>query len=383
MKEVYLNNNASTKVDSQVLEAMLPYFCERYGNPSNLHSFGRETREAVEQAREQVAAFLNAKPEEIYFTSGGTESNNLAIKGVYRSMADKSKHVITSSVEHSSVLYSVEYLEKTHYAKATYLKVDQHGKVDPNELEHSITDNTVLVSIMHSNNEVGTSQPIKELCAITQKKGVYFHTDATATAGKTLLDAKDLGVDLLTISAHKFHGPKGVGALYVKEGVKIEKIIYGGEQERGIRAGTENVPGIVGLGHSTILAKDFLQQRGQEKIKILRDYFENEIKTKISDVKINGHPTERVVNVSNISFANVDHELFVECLDKEGIKVSAGSACSPGQRIVSHVLRAMQVEEKYLDSQIRFGLSRYTTKEEIDYTVKVVRKLVGQLRKHN
>jgi len=383
MPQIYLNNNSSTKVAPVVLEAMIPYFYERYGNPSNLHTFGRDTREAVEQARDQVALLLNAKPEEIYFTSGGTESNNLAIKGVFRSMADNSKHVITSTIEHSSVLYSVQYLEKAHYAKATYLKVDHHGKVDPNELEHSITDNTVLVSIMHSNNEVGTFQPIKQLCAITQKKGVYFHTDATATAGKALLDVKDLGVDLLTISAHKFHGPKGVGALYVKEGVKIEKIIYGGEQERGLRAGTEDVPGIIGLGKTTILAKDFLQQRGQEKIKILRGYFENKIKTKISDVKINGHPTERVVNVSNISFANVDHELFVECLDKEGIKVSAGSACSPGQRIVSHVLRAMQVEEKYLDSQIRFGLSRYTTKEEIDYTVKVVRKLVGQLRKHN
>jgi cysteine desulfurase len=233
---------------------------------------------------------------------------------------------------------------------------------------------------MHSNNEVGTIQPIKELCEVAHKKGIYFHTDAVASAGKIPVDIKELGVDLLTISGHKFHAPKGVGAVYIKEGVKVEKIVFGGGQERGIRAGTENVPGIVGLGHSTILAKDFLQQRGQEKIKILRDYFENEIKTKISDVKINGHPTERVVNVSNISFANVDHELFVECLDKEGIKVSAGSACSPGQRIVSHVLRAMQVEEKYLDSQIRFGLSKYTTKQEVDYTIEVLVKIVERLR---
>jgi cysteine desulfurase len=267
------------------------------------------------------------------------------------------------------------------YIEATYLRVDQYGSVDPLELKQSITNNTILASIMHSNNEVGTIQSIKELCEIAHAQGVYFHTDAVASAGKLPLDVKDLGVDLLTISAHKFHGPKGIGALYIKEGVKIEKIICGGEQERDLRAGTENLAGAVGLGKATIIANQCFEKDVPEKIKSLRDYFETAIQNNIPDIKINGHPTQRYYSITNISFSNIDHKLLIEKLDQAGIKVSAGSVCLTNQFQPSHVLKAMNVEDKYLNSQIRFGLSKYTTQEEIDHTISVLIKLVKDLRK--
>lgn len=380
MLEIYLNNNSSTKVDPVVLESMLPYFRERYGNPSNLHSFGRETLEALEQAREEVATLLNCSPEEVYFTSGGTEANNLAIKGVFRTLMDKGNHIITTSIEHHSVLNSVMYLEKMRYIETTYLNVDQYGMVDPNELKRSITNSTILVSVMHSNNEVGTIQSIKELCEVAHKKGVYFHTDAVASAGKLPLDLKDLGVDLLSISAHKFHGPKGIGALYIKDGVKIERIFFGGEQEQGMRAGTENVTGIVGLGKAAILAKQHIEKGGQEKIEVLRDYFEKSIKTSIPDVKINGHPTQRFANILNVSFANLDSRSLVANLDLNGIMASSGTACVSDPFEPSHVLKAMRVNDKYSNSQVRFGVSKYNTKDEIDYALEILIKVVERLR---
>ncbi|MCX7785584.1 MAG: cysteine desulfurase [candidate division WOR-3 bacterium] len=374
--EVYLNNNATTKVDPEVLQAMLPYLQENYGNPSNLHSFGREAREALEQAREEVANFIKAKPEEIYFTSGGTESNNWAIKGILRANFNKGNHIIVSSIEHKSVLQPVEFLEKMRYIETTYLSVDQYGLVDPDELTRVISQNTILVSVMHCNNEVGTIQPIKELCDIAHKNGVYFHTDAVASAGQIPLDVNELGVDLLTISAHKIHGPKGIGALYIREGTKIERIIYGGEQEREMRAGTENVPGIVGFGKATVIAQTEFEKNTPQKIASLRDYFEEAITSQIPDVKVNGHPTLRSCSISNLSFANVNNRELIERLDKYGIKVSAGSACETSKNLTSHVLKAMKIESKYLDSQVRFGLSKYTTKEEIDYTIDILVKLV-------
>ncbi|MEO0092271.1 MAG: cysteine desulfurase family protein [candidate division WOR-3 bacterium] len=374
--EVYLNNNATTKVDPEVLQAMLPYLREYYGNPSNLHSFGREAREAIEQAREEVANFINAKPEEIYFTSGGTESNNWAIKGIFRSLISKGNHIIVSSIEHKSVLSPVQYLEKMRYVEATYLSVDQYGLVDPDELEHQINENTILVSVMHSNNEIGTIQPIKELCEIAHKHGVYFHTDAVASTGKVPLDVIALGVDLMTISGHKFHGPKGIGVLYIKEGTTIEKIIYGGEQERNMRAGTENVPGIVGLGKATIIAQQEFDNDTPHKIANLRDYLEQRIKELIPEIKINGHPTKRICSTSNIAFANINNKELIDALDKAGIKLSSGAACETTKSLTSHVLKAMNVESKYLNSQIRFGLSKYTTKAEIDYTIDTIVKLV-------
>ncbi len=378
--EVYLNNNASTKVDPIVLEALLLYLKEHFGNPSNLHFFGREAREAIEQAREEVANFINAKPEEIYFTSGGTEANNWAIKGVFRAMITKGNHIIISSIEHKSVLQPVEYLEKWRYIEATHLSVDQDGLVDPKELEHAITKNTILVSVMHSNNEIGTIQPIKELCAIAHKYGVYFHTDAVASAGKVPLDVKELGVDLMTLSAHKIHGPKGVGALYINENTKIEKIIFGGEQERDMRAGTENVSGIVGFGKATVVAKQELEKNTPQRIASLRDYLEQAIKSRLSDVKINGHLTQRLCDTSNISFAHINNKDLIDALDRAGIKLSSGSACETSKDQISHVLKAMAVESQYLNSQIRFGLSKYTTQQEIDYTIETLVDLVKQLR---
>jgi cysteine desulfurase len=383
MPKIYLNNNSSTKVDPEVVSAMLPYFSEQYGNPSNLHIFGRETREALEQAREQVASFINCKPEEIYFTSGGTEANNFAIKGILRAIIDKGNHIITSSIEHHSVLDAVMFLEKMRYIESSYLNVDQYGMVNPDDLKRIITNNTILVSIMHSNNEVGTIQPIKELCNIAHEKGVYFHTDAVAYAGKIMLDVADLGVDLLSLSAHKFHGPKGVGALYIKEGIKIEKFMFGGEQERGMRAGTENLPGIVGLGKAAVIAEQHLKDDGPEKIKSLRDYFEKVIISRIPDTKINGHLTKRYANISNISFAKLDSKTLLANLDLVGIMASAGYACITDPLEKSHVLKAMGVSDEYNSSQIRFGLSKYTTKQEIDYTIDILQKVVTKLRNLN
>jgi cysteine desulfurase len=383
MPEIYLNNNSSTKVDPEVVSAMLPYFHEQYGNPSNLHIFGRETREALEQAREQAASFINCKPEEIYFTSGGTEANNFAIKGIFRANIDKGNHIITSSIEHHSVLDAVMFLEKMRYIESSYLNVDQYGMVNPDDLKRIITNNTILVSVMHSNNEVGTIQPIKELCSIAHEKGVYFHTDAVAAAGKIKLDVADLGVDLLSLSAHKFHGPKGVGALYIKEGVKIEKFMFGGEQERGMRAGTENLPGIVGLGKASVIAQQHLKDGGQEKIKSLRDHLEKEIIRRIPDAKINGHLTRRYANISNISFSRLDSKTLLANFDLAGIMASAGYACAIDPLEKSHVLKAMGVSDEYNSSQIRFGLSKYTTKQEIDYTIDVLQKAVAKLRNLN
>jgi len=380
MQEVFLNNNASTKVDPEVLDAMLPYFCEHYGNPSNLHSFGREAKEAIEQAREQVADFLNAKPEEIYFTSGGTESNNLAIKGILRANIDHGNHIITSKIEHDSVLRTIEFLEKMRYIETDSIAVDEFGTVVADQLEQYLTNNTILVSIMHSNNEVGTIQPIKKLTAIAHNKEVYFHTDAVASAGKIPIDVADLDVDLLTLSAHKFHGPKGVGCLYIKESVKIEKIIYGGEQERGMRAGTENLAGIVGLGKAAHIAKNHLNRGGPQKIENLRNHFEAEITSRINDIKINGHPTQRYCSILNVSFAAVNHQQLIESLDQAGIKVSSGSVCEADQYKTSYVLQAMNVREKYLNNQVRFGLSKYTTQDEINYTIDVLVNLVKHLR---
>lgn len=383
MTEIYLDNNSSTRVDPEVVSAMSPYFSEQYGNPSNLHIFGRETREAMEQAREQVASFINCKPEEIYFTSGGTEANNFAIKGVFRAFIDKGNHIITSSIEHHSVLNAVMYLEKLRYVESDSLNVDQYGMTNPEELKRLITNNTILVSVMHSNNEVGTIQPIKELCTVAHEKSVYFHTDAVASAGKLKLDVAELGVDLLSLSAHKFYGPKGVGALYIKEGVKIERFMFGGEQERGMRAGTENLSGIVGFGKAAVIAGAHLKDGGQEKIKSLRDYFEKEIVNRIVDTKINGHLTQRYANISNISFSRLNSKTLLANLDSAGIMASTGAVFVEDPLEKSHVLRAMGVASEFNSSQVRFGLSKYTTRPEIDYTIDILQKVVAKLRNQN
>lgn len=379
-RRIYLDNNSSTQVNPKVLEAMLPYFCEYYGNPSNIHSMGIKTREDLEQARSEVAALINAKPEEIIFTASGTEANNFVVRGTARQFMGKGNHVIISEIEHSSVLHSIDFIRTWQFDECSLLPVDCFGLVNPQQLKESITDFTFLVSVMHSNNEVGTIQPIKYLCEIAHKAGVLFHTDAVTSAGKIVLDVKELDVDLLTISAHKIHGPKGVGALYIKKDVKIDKIINGGSQERGMRAGTENLSAIIGFGKSALLAKKGLEDNEPKQMQELRDYLERKIKYSIPDVKINGHPKERLCNTLNVSIAYVEGEAILLNLDLEGIAVSAGSACSAGKSEPSHVLKAMGVEDKYINSPIRFSLDKNTTKEEIDYTIETLVKIVSRLR---
>jgi cysteine desulfurase len=380
-RKVYLDNNSSTQVDPAVLEVMLPYFSQCYGNPSNLHCFGRETREAVEQAREKVAKLIKAKTEEIIFTSSGTESNNFAIKGCLDASKAKDKHIITSSVEHSSINHSFDYIKDTNQARTTKLPVNQYGEVNPAELKKVITKDTILVSVMHCNNEVGTIEPIKELSAITHSIGAYFHTDAVATAGKIPIDVDDLGLDLLTITAHKIHGPKAVAALYIRNGTKIESLIHGGLHEHGLRAGTENVPGIVGFGKAAEIAVQDLKTGVPDKIRKLRDYLEEQIKARIPEIKINGHPTNRVCNIVNVSFAYIEGEALLMNLDLEGVAVSSVSACTVGKSEPSHVLKAMGVEDKFLNSPIRFSLDHSNTKEEIDYTIETLVNIAERLRK--
>ena len=379
-RKIYLDNNSTTQCDPQVLDAMLPYFSEHYANPSATHSMGRFTRKAIEQARAEVASLINAKPNEIVFTSSGTEADNLAIRGISKALMGKGNHVIISSIEHSAIIHSLDHIKKWQMGEVTHLPVNHYGIVDPDDLRQVITERTILVSIIHSNNEIGTIQSIKELCAIAHKKGIYFHTDAVASAGKIPLDVKTLGVDLLTISGHKIHGPKGVGALYVKEDTQIEGMIHGGHQEYGIRPGTENLTGIVGLGKASMLAMNQLKQDECKKIETLRNYLEIGIKNRIPEVKVNGHPTQRLCNTLNVSIAYVEGEALLMNLDLEGIAVAAGSACSTGKSEPSHVLKAMGVEDKYINSPIRFSLDKNNTKEEIDYTIETLVKIVERLR---
>jgi cysteine desulfurase len=379
-KRIYLDNNSTTQVTPEVVEAMMPYFTESYANPSSLHSLGRKNRDAIEKARKEVAGLINAKPAEIIFTASGSEANNMAIRGTARQLMGKGNNIIISRIEHSSVLHSIDLIKKWQMGETAELNVNMFGLIDPEDLTQSLTKYTVLVSIMHSNNEVGTTQPIKTLCEIAHRKGICFHTDAVASAGKIPIDVKDLGVDLLTISAHKIHGPKGVGALYIKEGVKVEPIIHGGGQEQGLRAGTENLAGIVGFGKAALLAKQELLDGIPAKIAALRNYLELGLKMRIPEVKINGHPFERLCNTLNISIAYVEGEAMLMNLDLEGIAVAAGSACSVGKSEPSHVLKAMGVEDKYINSPIRISLDKHNTKEEIDYTIEVLVKIVERLR---
>jgi cysteine desulfurase len=377
---IYLDNNSTTQVDPQVLDSLITYFTTYYANPSATHAMGKQCREAVEKARVEVASLINAQPNEMIFTASGTEADNLAIRGVMKALMSKGNHVIISSIEHSAIIHSLDFIKNWHMGEVTELGVDHHGLVNPQELEQSITENTVLVSIMHSNNEVGTIQSIKELCSIVHKYGVYFHTDAVASAGKVPLDVKDLNVDLMTISAHKIHGPKGIGALYIRDDVEIDGIIQGGKQENHIRPGTENITGIVGFGKAALLAKQELQIDECKKIETLRNYLELGIRRHIPEIKINGHQTRRLCNTLNVSIAYIEGEALLINLDLEGIAVAAGSACSVGKSESSHVLKAMRVEDKYINSPIRFSLGKDNTKEEIDYTIDTLEKIVERLR---
>lgn len=379
MKTVYLDNNATTRMREEVLEAMLPYYKDIYGNASSVHQFGRVARVAIDQAREQVASLLGAQgPEDIHFTSGGTEADNFAIKGVAHALRAKGNHIITSAIEHHAVLNSCKALEKDG-ARITIIGVDANGVVKLDEVAGAITDKTILVTIMYANNEVGTIEPVEEIGKLAKAKGVYFHTDAVQAVGKVPFKVRDMDIDLLAMSGHKIYGPKGVGALYIKKGTKIDAILHGGHHEMGKRAGTENVAGIVGLGRAAELAKKECADEAK-KLKDLRDYLYKGLIAKIPDVTLNGHPEKRLANTLNVRFKYLEGESIVLNLDMEGIAVSTGSACTSGSLEPSHVLTAMGVDPAETQGSIRFSLGRDNTKEDMDYVLAVLPPIIQRLR---
>ena len=378
MKKIFLDHAATTPTDPRVLEAMLPYFNESFGNPSSIHSLGLEARTAVAEAREKVASLIGAASDEIVFTSGGTEADNLAIKGVAQANAQKGKHIVTTRIEHHAVEESCRYLEKQGF-KVTLVGVDQDGLVDPGDVEKAITPETILISVMHANNEVGTIEPIAEISNVARKKGVYLHTDAVQTVGHIPAKVDELGVDLLSVSAHKLYGPKGIGVLYVRKGTRIVSFLHGGGQERGLRASTENVPAIVGLGKAAEIAQAEMDAEAKHVTR-LRNRLIKGLLERISQVRLNGHPTKRLPNNVNVSIASVEGESLAVSLDLEGIAVSTGSACSSEAMEPSHVLMAMGVPVELARGSVRFSLGRENTDAEIDRVLEAFPRIVSRLR---
>ena len=375
-RQVYLDHNASTPVHPEVVEAMLPYFGERFGNPSSVHGFGRAAREGLETAREQVAHFLRVGKEEIVFTSGGTESDNMAVKGV--AMARRSGHVITTKIEHHAVLRAVQNLETMGF-EATYLDVDSFGMVDPDALRRAIRPDTILISVMHANSEIGTIQPARELGAIAREHGIPFHMDAVQTFGKVPIDLDAFNIDMLSFSGHKIYGPKGVAGLYIRKGTKMVSVQHGGEHERRRRAGTENVTGIVGLGKAVEIRGRDMAEEGR-RLTALRERLWEGLHRRVPEVRLNGHPTQRVPGTCNVSFRHVESESIVLGLDLKGIGVSAGSACTSGNVEPSYVLVAMGVPLDWAMGAVRHSLGRSTTAEDIDYVIDATEPLVAKLR---
>lgn len=378
MRLVYLDNAATTKPRQEVAEAMLPFLGERYGNPSSIYSIARDAKASLDEARSKVAKAINAYPEEIIFTGSGTEADNMAVKGVAYANSKRGKHVITSAIEHHAVLDSVKRLERRGF-RGTFLPVDPYGIVDPADVEAAITDDTVLISIMHANNEVGTIQPIEAIADIARKHGVLFHTDAVQTIGHIPVDVRQLGVDLLSLAGHKFKGPKGVGALWVKKGVKVERFIDGGGQERNRRAGTENVAGIVGLAVALELAVGELAQE-TARLTQLRDYLIKGVTERIPHVRLNGHPTNRLPGNASFCFEFIEGESLLLSLDKVGICGSSGSACTSGSLEPSHVLLAMGLPHEIAHGSLRLSLGHETTQEDIDYVLEMLPGIVSKLR---
>ncbi len=378
MNTIYLDNNATTKTDEEVVKAMIPYLLENYGNPSSIYKIGRENRKAIEEARETVAQILNCEPNEIYFTSGGSESDNTAIRGIAYSYIKKGNHIITSKIEHPAVLETCKQLEKEGF-EVTYIGVDENGIVDLEEIKKAIKPTTTLITIMYANNEIGTLQPIKEIGEIAKEHKIIFHTDAVQAVGNIKIDIKELNIDSLSLSGHKFYGPKGIGALYVKKGVQFNKLINGGHQERNKRAGTEDVAGIVGLAKAMELAYSNLEEHNK-KIKELRDYYVSQVKEKIPYIKINGDMEKRLPGNSNISFRFIEGESLLLNLDLKGICASSGSACTSGSLDPSHVLLAIGLPHEIAHGSLRISIGKYNTKEEIDYVVENLVEIVGRLR---
>ena len=378
MPDIYLDYNATAPIHPEVLEAMQPYLTEKFGNPSSLHSFGREAKVAVEEAREKVAKLINAHPSEIYFTSCGSESDNWAIKGILWANKNKGNHIIISKIEHQAVLETCKFLEENGYS-VTYLDVDKFGMVDPDNLRKSVRKDTVIVSIMHANNEVGTIQPIEELLKIAKERNVVFHTDAVQSIGKISVDVQKLGVDLLSISGHKLYAPEGIGVLFIKRGTKITSLLQGGNQERSRRAGTENVASIVGLGKACEIAAQDLDEY-QDKMKRLSESFLKKILDTIPEVYLSGHPTLRVPNTVNLSFNGCDGESIILGLDLQGVAVSSGSACSIGSLEPSHVLMAMGVPKHLTLGSVRFSFGRFNSMEDVEYVTEILPGIVEKIR---
>lgn len=378
MENVYFDNAATTKLDEKVFEEMLPYLKEKYGNASAIYKLGRESRKAVEDSREKIAKILNCKPSEIYFTAGGSESDNTAIKGIAHSYKNKGNHIITSKIEHPAILETCKELEKEGF-EVSYISVDKNGIINLDELKKAIKPTTILITVMFANNEIGTIQPIKEIGEIAKNNNIYFHTDAVQAVGNLKIDVQDMNIDALSLSGHKFYGPKGIGALYVKTGVNFKKYIDGGHQERNKRAGTENVAGIVGMAKALEMAYETLEEHNKT-IKELRDYYENQIEERIPYIKINGDKEKRLPGNSNISFRFIEGEGLLLNLDLKGICASSGSACTSGSLDPSHVLLAIGLPHEIAHGSLRISIGKYNTKEEIDYLIENLVEIVNRLR---
>ena len=378
MRRIYLDYAATTPTHPEVVKTMLPYFSEVSGNPSSIYSYGQEAKGAIEEARGKVADFIRAQSEEIVFTSGGTEADNFAIKGIAYANELKGNHIITSSIEHHAVIETCKFLERRGF-RVTYLPVDEYGLVDPDDVRRAITSKTILISVMHANNEIGTIEPIAEIGRIAREAGIYFHTDAVQAVGHIPVNADELGAALLSMSAHKLYGPKGVGALYIRKGTKLIPFMHGGEQERRRRASTENVPGIVGFGKAVELAQQEMSEEAG-RLAYLRDQLIKGLLEQIDHTRLNGHPLNRLPNNVNISVDFVEGESMLLNLDLEGICASTGSACSSSSLEPSHVLLALGLSPEQAHGSLRFSLGKWTTKEEIGRVLKVLPKIVAKLR---
>ncbi|WP_024622040.1 cysteine desulfurase NifS [Metaclostridioides mangenotii] len=378
-RRLYMDYSATTPVKQEVVDAMLPYFTEYFGNASSFHTFGREAKEALDKAREQVADLINAKPGEVYFTAGGSESDNWALEGVAFANREKGNHIITTKIEHHAILHTCEYLAKHHGFEITYLDVDSEGKIDLKELEDAIRDTTVLISIMFANNEIGTIEPIKEACAIAKKHDILFHTDAVQAAGNIPVDVKDLDIDLMSMSSHKIYGPKGVGAIYIKRGVKLHNLVHGGAQEKGKRAGTENIPAVVGYGKAAEIAKQNLPNH-IETLTRLRKKLIDGILEAIPFTRVNGSLDDRLPGNVNFAFEFIEGEGILLLLDMLGIAGSSGSACTSGSLDPSHVLLAIGLPHEIAHGSLRLTVGDFTTDDDIDYIIENLPKVIERLR---
>ena len=377
-KTIYMDNAATTRVLPEVFEEMKPYFLEQYGNPSSVYSFVNDAKKVVDQARVTISDFINAKPQEIYFTAGGSESDNWALKATAEAYANKGKHIITSKIEHHAILHTCEYLERRGF-EVTYLDVDENGIVDLEQLKASIRPDTILISIMTANNEIGTIEPIKEIGAIAKEHGILFHTDAVQAYGHIAIDVDEAHIDMLSVSGHKFNGPKGIGFLYIRTGVKIGSFIHGGAQERKRRAGTLNVPGIVGIKKATEIARDTLKERSEYETK-LRDYAIDRILNEIPFTRLNGDRKKRLPNNMNFCFRFIEGESMLILLDQKGVCASSGSACTSGSLYPSHVLLAIGLPHEIAHGSIRLTISEENTKEEIDFVIDNLKQIIERLR---